>query len=154
MADTKDVIAALNVMLKNELTAINQYFLHAKMLKHQGYNKFADYEYQESMDEMKHADQIMQRIFQLDGLPNLQDLGRLRIGENPVEIVECDYQLELDVHKNLMDAHAVCSDANDPISVNLVEDILAAEEEHLEHLKAQRAQIKALGEQNFLQQQI
>lgn len=154
MANKKDVIAALNVMLKNELTAINQYFLHAKMLKHQGYTKLADYEYQESMDEMKHADQIMQRIFQLDGLPNLQDLGRLHIGENPIEIVKCDYELEKVVHKDLMDAHRICSDANDPTSVNLVEDILASEEEHMEHLEAQLAQIKAIGEQNFLQLQI
>ena len=151
MADKKDVIAALNLMLKNELTAINQYFLHSKMLKHQGYNKFAEYEYQESIEEMKHADEIMQRIFQLGGLPNLQDLGRLRIGENPLEIIECDYELEKDVLGTLMEAHQTCSDANDPTSVNLVEEILTAEETHIEQLEAQREQIKAIGAQNFLQ---
>lgn len=148
---TQDVIASLNVMLKNELTAINQYFLHSRMLRHQGYLTFAEHEYNESIEEMKHADTIMQRIFLLGGLPNLQDLGRLHVGETPIEILKCDYALEKQVLTDLKDAHHVASDAHDPISVNLIEDILAAEETHLEQLDAALAQVKSLGEENYLQ---
>ncbi|NET71231.1 MAG: bacterioferritin [Sphaerospermopsis sp. SIO1G2] len=151
MADRKDVITQLNILLKNELTAINQYFLHAKMLAHQGYKAFAAFEHQESIEEMKHADQIVERIFLLGGLPNLQDLGRLRVGENPLEVIECDYELEQQVLADLMEAHRVADAAGDPISVNLIEDILAAEEKHIEELEAKRTQIKAMGQQNFLQ---
>jgi bacterioferritin len=154
MATSADVVAALNLILKNELTAINQYFLHARMLRHMGYAKMADKEYEESIDEMKHADQIMQRIFMIGGLPNLQDIGRLRIGENPIEIVECDYQMELDILADLKKAHAACDAAGDRTSVNLVEEILAGEEKHVEELEAQRKLIKAMGEQNYLQTQV
>ncbi len=151
MSNKDTVIEQLNILLKNELTAINQYFLHSRMLKHQGYLTFAEHEYQESIDEMKHADSIMERIFMLDGLPNLQDLGRLRIGENPIEIIECDYELEKQVFADLMVAHTICSQENDPTSINLIEDILAGEEKHMEELKAKRRHIAAMGEQNFLQ---
>lgn len=154
MATNSDVVGALNLILKNELTAINQYFLHSRMLRHMGYNKMAQKEYEESIDEMKHADQIMQRIFMIGGLPNLQDIGRLMIGENPIEIVECDYKLELLVLEDLKKAHAICEAAGDRTTINLVEDILASEEKHLEEVEAQRKLIKALGEQNYLQSQV
>ncbi len=147
--DKQQVIAHLNIILKNELTAINQYFLHARMLQHMGYAKFAAQEYEESIDEMKHADLIMQRIFMLGGLPNLQDMGRLRIGENPIEIINCDYAMEQDVYRDLMAAHKVCE--NDPTSSTLVEQILASEEKHIEDLEARLKQIIAMGEQNYLQ---
>jgi bacterioferritin len=154
MATSADVVAALNLILKNELTAINQYFLHSRMLRHLGYQKMAQKEYEESIDEMKHADRIMERIFMIGGLPNLQDIGRLMIGENPIEIVECDYKLELVVLEDLKKAHAVCEEANDRTTVNLVEEILASEEKHIEELKAQLGLIKAMGEQNYLQSQV
>lgn len=154
MATSADVVAALNLILKNELTAINQYFLHSRMLRHLGYQKMAQKEYEESIDEMKHADRIMERIFMIGGLPNLQDIGRLMIGENPVEIVECDYKMELVVLDDLKKAHAVCEQANDRTSVNLVEEILSSEEKHIEELKAQMGLIKAMGEQNYLQSMV
>jgi len=154
MATSADGVAALNLILKNELTAINQYFLHSRMLRHLGYQKMAQKEYEESIDEMKHADRIMERIFMIGGLPNLQDIGRLMIGENPIEIVKCDYKLELVVLEDLKKAHAVCEEANDRTTVNLVEEILASEEKHIEELKAQLGLIKAMGEQNYLQSQV
>lgn len=154
MATSADVVSALNLILKNELTAINQYFLHSRMLRHLGYQKMAQKEYEESIDEMKHADRIMERIFMIGGLPNLQDIGRLMIGENPVEIVECDYKMELVVLEDLKKAHAVCEEANDRTSVNLVEEILSSEEKHIEELKAQMGLIKAMGEQNYLQSMV
>ncbi len=151
MANKQEVITHLNVLLKNELTAINQYFLHAKMLQHMGYATFGAHEYQESIDEMKHADLIMQRIFMLGGLPNLQDLGRLRIGENPIEIISCDYEMELEIQRDLLAAHKACSDAHDPTSTSLVEEILVSEEKHIEELQARLKQIALIGEQNYLQ---
>lgn len=151
MSTSKEVIAQLNILLKNELTAINQYFLHAKMLKHLGYATFAAQEHAESIEEMKHADQIMERIFMIGGLPNLQDIGKLRIGENPIEIIRCDHAMELEVVRDLREAHRVCEEARDPISTNLVEMILDAEERHLEGLNARLAHIDALGVQVFLQ---
>ncbi|MBY0354546.1 MAG: bacterioferritin [Rickettsiales bacterium] len=154
MAKNADVIKALNLILKNELTAINQYFLHARMLRHLGYIKMAEHEHAESIDEMKHADLVIQRIFMIGGMPNLQDLGRLMIGENPIEIVECDYKLELQVLADLKKAHAICEAAGDRTSINLVEEILASEEKHIEELNAQRGLIVALGEQNFLQSMV
>ena len=154
MAKAPDVVGALNLILKNELTAINQYFLHSRMLRHMGYNKMAEKEYAESIDEMKHADRIMHRIFMIGGLPNMQDIGRLMIGENPVEIVECDYKLEVQVLKDLKKAHLICEEANDRTSINLVEEILASEEVHIEELKAQLGLIKAMGTQNYLQSMV
>lgn len=154
MSTNAEVIKALNLILRNELTAINQYFLHARMLRHLGYNKMADHEHAESIDEMKHADMVIQRIFMIGGMPNLQDIGRLMIGENPIEIVECDYKLELVVLEDLKKAHKICEASNDPTSINLVEEILASEEKHIEELSAQRGLIAALGEQNFLQSMV
>lgn len=154
MAVNKEVIKHLNVILKNELTAINQYFLHSRMLKHQGYNKLAQHEYEDSIDEMKHADAIMQRIFLLGGLPNLQDIGKLMIGENVEEILSADLKLEYKAKDDLLKAHKACDEAHDPTSVTLVEDILASEEKHIEWIEAQLAQIKAMGIQNYLQSQV
>jgi len=154
MAAQKNVIKHLNSILKNELTAINQYFLHSRMLRHQGYGKLAEHEYEESIDEMKHADAIMQRIFLLGGLPNLQDIGKLMIGENVEEILNADLKLEYKAREDLLAAHAACDEAHDPISVNLVEEILASEEKHIEWIEAQLAQVKAMGIQNYLQSQV
>jgi bacterioferritin len=151
MSTKQEVISHLNIILKNELTAINQYFLHAKMLQHMGYATFGAHEYQESIDEMKHADLIMQRIFMLGGLPNLQDIGRLRIGENPIEIIKADYEMEQEVYRDLIAAHKVCDDGSDPTSTTLIEEILASEEKHIEELEARLKQIAAMGEQNYLQ---
>ncbi len=154
MSANKDVVKHLNILLKNELTAINQYFLHARILKHQGYNKLAEHEYEDSIDEMKHADELMQRILMIGGLPNLQDLGKLFIGETVKEMLECDLKMEQKAKKDLLAAHDACSAAADPTSVNLVEDILASEEKHIEWLEAQLAQIASMGEQNYLQSQV
>lgn len=154
MAANKEVIKHLNVILKNELTAINQYFLHSRMLKHQGYNKLAQHEYEDSIDEMKHADAIMQRIFLLGGLPNLQDIGKLTIGENVEEILGADLKMEYKAKEDLLAAHKACDEAHDPTSVTLVEDILASEEKHIEWIEAQLAQIKAMGIANYLQSQV
>lgn len=153
MAVNKEVIKHLNVILKNELTAINQYFLHSRMLKHQGYNTLAQHEYEDSIDEMKHADAIMQRIFLLGGLPNLQDIGKLMIGENVEEILSADLKLEYKAKEDLLKAHKACDEAHDPTSVTLVEDILASEEKHIEWIEAQLGQIKAMGIANYLQSQ-
>ena len=116
-----------------------------------GYATFGAHEYQESIDEMKHADLIMQRIFMLGGLPNLQDLGRLRIGENPIEIIKADYEMEQEVYRDLIAAHKICDDGSDPTSTTLIEEILASEEKHIEELEARLKQIAAMGEQNYLQ---
>lgn len=149
-----EVVKQLNNLLKFELTAINQYFLHARMLRHLGYNKMAEKEYEESIEEMKHADTLMQRIFMLGGLPNLQDLNKLQIGENPVEILQCDFNMEKTYKEQLLQARTVCDAALDPTSTNIVEDILAAEEKHLEWLSAQLQLVKSMGEQNYLQSQV
>ncbi len=149
-----DVIKHLNLLLKSELTAINQYFLHARMLKHMGYEKMAAKEYEESIEEMKHADLLMQRIFLLGGLPNLQDLGKLRIGEDPVEILEADYAMEKEYRVQLLEAHKACGAPYDPISTNLIEEILGAEERHLEWLEAQLKLVKEMGRENYLQSQV
>ncbi len=150
MAVNKEVVKHLNVILKNELTAINQYFLHSRMMRHQGYTKLAAHEYEESIDEMKHADDIMQRIFMLGGLPNLQDIGKLTIGENVEEILRADLKLEYKAKQDLLAAHTACDEAHDPTSVTLVEEILASEEKHIEWIEAQIAQIEAMGIQNYL----
>lgn len=153
MAANKEVIKQLNIILKNELTAINQYFLHSRMMQHQGYLALAQHEYQESIEEMKHADDIMQRIFLLGGLPNLQDIGKLMIGENVEEILKADLKMEYKAKQDLLAAHKACDAVNDPISVNLLEEILASEEKHIEWIEAQIAQIAAMGIQNYLQVQ-
>ena len=148
------VIEFLNKALYNELTAINQYFLHAKMLKNWGLKELADHEYEESIDEMKHADKLSERILVLDGLPNFQALGKLRIGENPREVLNADLALELDALPLLRDAIKHCESVNDYVSRKLFADILESEEEHIDWIETQLALIERIGEQNYLAQQI
>ena len=148
------VIEFLNKVLYNELTAINQYFLHAKMLKNWGLKELAGHEHHESIDEMKHADKLSERILFLDGLPNFQALGKLRIGESPVEILRCDLSLEMDGLQVLKDAIVYCEGINDFVSRKLFADILESEEEHIDWLETQLGLVARLGEQNYLAQQL
>ena len=144
------VIEYLNKALYNELTAINQYFLHAKMLKNWGLKELAEHEYKESIDEMKHADKLAERILFLDGLPNFQALGKLRIGENPRELLSCDLALELEALPLLREAIKYCETVGDYVSRKLFADILDSEEEHIDWIETQLALIERLGEQNYL----
>ena len=148
------VIEFLNKALYNELTAINQYFLHAKMLKNWGLKELADHEYHESIDEMKHADKLSDRILFLDGLPNFQALGKLRIGENPRELLQCDLALELEALPALRDGIAHCEAVGDYTSRQLFADILDSEEEHIDWIETQLSLIERIGEQNYLAQQL
>ena len=148
------VIEFLNKAHYNELTAINQYFLHAKMLKNWGLKELAAHEYHESIDEMKHADKLSERILFLEGLPNFQALGRLRIGENPVELLRADLALELDGVPLLREAIAYCETANDYVSRQLFADILDSEEEHIDWIETQLSLIERIGEANYLAQQL
>ena len=144
------VIEYLNKALYNELTAINQYFLHAKMLKNWGFKELAEHEYKESIDEMKHADALSERILFLDGLPNFQALGKLRIGETPREILECDLALEQEALPLLRDAIAHCESVADYVSRQLFAKILDSEEEHIDWLETQLSVIDRIGEPNYL----
>ena len=144
------VIEFLNRALYNELTAINQYFLHAKMLKNWGLKELAEHEYKESIDEMKHADRLAERILFLDGLPNFQALGKIRIGEAPRELLECDLALEMEALPVLREAIAYCEATRDAVSRKLFTDILDSEEEHIDWIETQLALIARLGEQNYL----
>jgi bacterioferritin len=148
------VLEYLNLQLKNELTAINQYFLHYRMLKNWGFDRLAKHEYEESIDEMKHADKLMDRILMLDGLPNLQDLGKLMIGESAVEILHCDLKLELGSVTVLKDGIAHCESVRDYVSRELLEDILEDTEGHVDHLETQIELVGKVGEQNWLQSQV
>ena len=148
------VIEYLNKALYNELTAINQYFLHAKMLKNWELKELAEHEYHESIDEMKHADKLSERILFLDGLPNFQALGRLRIGENPLEVLRADLALELDAVPLLREAIAHCETVNDYVSRKLFADILESEEEHVDWIETQLSLIERIGEPNYLAQQL
>ncbi len=147
------VIQHLNAVLKNELTAINQYFLHARMLKHWGVTKLGAYEYGESIDEMKHADKLIDRILFLEGLPNLQDLNKLLIGENVRELLECDLSLERAAMPRLRDAIVYCESVRDFNSRGLFEEILDSEEEHVDFLETQLGLIDRIGIENFIQLQ-
>jgi bacterioferritin len=148
------VIEYLNRALLNELTAINQYFLHAKMLKNWGFKALADHEQHESIDEMKHADQLVERILFLDGLPNLQQLGKLLIGENPKEILECDLRLEHAALPDLKTAIAHCEQVGDFVSRELFVAILDSEEEHIDWIETQLGLIERLGLENYLQTKV
>lgn len=154
MQGDAQVIQYLNKALYNELTAINQYFLHAKMLKHWGLHELAKHEYEESIDEMKHADKLSERILFLEGLPNFQQLGKLRIGENPREMLECDLTLELEGIPLLREAIDHCERVQDYVSRKLLADILENEEEHVDWLETQLDLIERVGEQNYLQEKM
>jgi bacterioferritin len=148
------VIAHLNAQLKNELTAINQYFVHYRMFKHWGFDKLASKEYEESIGEMKHADKLMERIFTLDGLPNLQDLGKLLIGEDTVEILNCDLTLERGAQSTIKDGIAYCESVRDYVSRDLLQEILEDTEEHIDFLETQIDLVDKVGLQNYLQSQM
>src|SRR3954462_8556846 len=145
------VLEHLNKILFNELTAINQYFLHARMFGNWGLGKLEEYEKNESIDEMKHADRLMTRILFLDGLPNLQDLGKLQIGEDAKEALECDLRLELAARRPLQDAIAFCEAVQDYVSRELFEEILQSEEDHIDWLETQLGLIDKMGLQNWMQ---
>jgi bacterioferritin len=154
MRGNEKVIEFLKEALKAELTAINQYFLHSRMLKNWGFGKLADKEYEESIDEMKHADDVIERVLFLEGLPNLQDLGKLHIGEDVPELLQCDLGLELDALDDLRSAIAYCEAHKDYVSRQLFDSILESEEGHVDWLETQLAVIEKVGLENYLQSQM
>ncbi len=153
MRGDEKVIQYLNTALKNELTAINQYWLHYRLLDHWGIQRLADYERHESIDEMKHADRLMERILFLDGLPNLQALGRLRVGENVTEVLRADLDLEMEALPLLREAIAYCESIKDYVSRELLVEILDSEEEHIDFIERQLDMIEAMGLPNYIQLQ-
>ncbi|MDR6859734.1 bacterioferritin [Variovorax guangxiensis] len=154
MKGDPQVIDHLQAQLKNELTAINQYFLHYRMLKHWGLDKLAKKEYEESIGEMKHADKLMDRIFMLDGLPNLQDLAKLRVGEDVPEILQCDLASEMGAQATIKDGIAHCEAVRDYVSRDLLQEILDDTEEHIDFLETQIDLVDKVGLQNYLQSQM
>jgi bacterioferritin len=148
------ILDHLNKILANELTAINQYFLHARMLRNWGFQELEEVEYKESIDEMKDADHLINRILFLEGLPNLQDLHRLRIGENVRELLRGDLDLEMASHTDLLEAIVACERARDFASREILMDILAHEEEHINWIETQLELIEKVGLENYLQRQI
>ena len=154
MQGDAQVISHLQAQLKNKLTAINQYFVHYRMLKHWGFDKLAKKEYEESIGEMKHADKLMDRIFMLDGLPNLQDLGKLQIGEDVPEILECDLRAEHGAQATIKEGIAYCESVRDYVSRDLLQEILEDTEEHIDFLETQIELVDKVGLQNYLQSQM
>ncbi len=148
------VIEHLQAQLKNELTAINQYFLHYRMYKHWGLDKLAKKEYSESIGEMKHADKLMDRIFMLDGLPNLQDMAKILVGENVPEALACDLKAETGAQATIKAGIAYCESVRDYVSRDLLQDILDDTEEHIDFLETQIDLIDKVGLQNYLQSQM
>jgi len=153
MQGDKGVIQHLNTVLRNELTAINQYFLHARMFDNWGYGRLGEHERNESIDEMKHADRLIERILFLEGLPNLQDLDKLLIGQNVKEALECDLTLEMRAHPMLKQVIAYCESIGDYVSREILEDILDSEEDHIDFLETQLSVIADIGMPNYLQSQ-
>lgn len=145
------VIEFLNKVLRNELTAINQYFLHSRIYKDMGLKELANHEHEESIDEMKHADQLIERVLFLEGLPNLQDIGKLLIGEHPHEMLQCDLKLELDALPVLREAIEFCESCKDFVSRDLFSSILDSEEEHIDWLETQLGLVDQVGIENYLQ---
>lgn len=154
MQGDPQVIQHLQAQLRNELTATNQYFLHYRILKHWGFDHLAKKEYEESIGEMKHADRLMERILMLDGLPNLQDLGKLLVGENVPEILDCDLRLERGAQATIKDGIAHCELVRDYVSREILADILEDTEEHIDFLETQLDLLAKVGLQNYLQSQM
>ena len=151
MKGDPQVLQFLNAQLKNELTATNQYFMHYRLLKHWGFERLAKKEYEESIGEMKHADALMERILVIGGLPNLQDLGKLLIGENVPEVLDCDLQSERGAQATIKDGIAHCESVRDYVSRDILQSILDDTEEHIDFLETQIELVGKVGEQNYLQ---